>query len=230
MLSVQQAEAMILGLVHPLDPASASEMLNLTNATGRILAEKAISQLDFPHWDNSAMDGYAVRFADVQTTNADHPVTLEMVEEIPAGKLPTRTLQPGQCARIFTGAMLPLGADTIVIQEHTQRQGQVVQILQTPRPQAFVRYQGSYCRQGDCLVSVGTQLTAPDLAVLAAAQCAQVSVFRRPRVAIFSTGNELVSLNQTLQPGQIVDSNQIALAALVNQSGAEPIPPGNCAR
>jgi molybdopterin molybdotransferase len=169
------------------------------------------------------MDGYAVRFADMQRQEADQPVQLEVVEEIPAGYLPQQTIQPGQCARIFTGSMMPQGADTIVIQEHTQRQETHVFILETPDYQAYVRRQGEFCRAGDVILPAGIKLTAPDLAVLAAAQCTEVKVYRHPRVALLSTGSELVSLDQPLQPGQIVDSNQIALAALVAQTGAIPL-------
>ena len=141
--------------------------------------------------------------------------------EIPAGKAPTTTLQTGQAARLFTGSMLPEGADTIVMQEHTSRQGNQVQILQCPQPQAFVRHQGAFYQAGQPLLTPGTLISAPELAVLATAQCTTVPVYRRPRVAILSTGSELIAPEQTLQPGQIIDSNQYALAALVSQAGAD---------
>lgn len=223
MLSVKQAEALILDLVQPLSAESQTETLELLAASGRVLAAPVTSDLDFPHWDNSAMDGYAVRFADVEMCAAEQPVVLEVVEEIPAGYLPQRSLQPGQAARILTGAMMPAGADTVVIQERTQRQGDRVTVLEAPEYQAFVRHKGAFYQAGTPLLAPGTLLQAPEIAILAAAQCAQVQVYRRPRVAILSTGDELVSPNQPLQPGQIVDSNQYALAALVMQMGAEPI-------
>lgn len=230
MLLPQQAEKLILDLVEPLT-AQDSEMLSLQVASGRILAAPVTGQLDIPHWANSAMDGYAVRhadlYADLSTCDAQ-PVTLEIVEEIPAGYLPQKTLQPGQAARILTGAMLPLGADTIVIQEETRRDGNQVTVLARPKPQAFVRHQAEFYRAGTPLLPAGIELSAPDIAVLATVQALQVAVYRRPRVAIFSTGDELVALDQLvanslLQPGQIVDSNQYALAALVADAGAEPI-------
>ena len=169
------------------------------------------------------MDGYAVRFEDVQAATAAAPVTLTVIEEIPAGKSPQQRVAPGQAARILTGSMVPDGADTIVIQEDTQRQGEQVQVLAAPQPQAFVRHRASFHRAGDPLLPAGTRLRAPEIAVLAAAQCPQVPVYRRPRVAILSTGDELVTPDRPLQPGQIVDSNQYALAALVQQAGAEAI-------
>lgn len=223
MLPVNQAEQFILNQVQPLDPALNGETLGLPDSAGRILAETITSSLDFPHWDNSAMDGYAVRYADVQTCSAEAPVILEIVEEIPAGYQPQKIIQPGQAARILTGSVMPSGADTIVIQEETRRERDRVTIFAAPQHHAFVRDRGAYYRAGAPLLAAGLQLQAPELAVLAAAQCAQVKVYRRPRVAILSTGSELVSIDQPLQPGQIVDSNQYALAALVAQAGAKPL-------
>ncbi|NJR39667.1 MAG: molybdopterin molybdotransferase MoeA [Leptolyngbyaceae cyanobacterium CSU_1_4] len=230
MLPANQAESVILGLVRSLAHPSKSslgsqqniETVDLLSANGRILASPVSSILDFPHWDNSAMDGYAVRYEDVQHCG-DRPTPLEVIEEIPAGYLPQKTVQSGQAARILTGSMMPKGADTIVIQEETQREGNLVTILSAPKPQAFVRHRAEFYKAGDSLLQPGTVLSASDIAVLAAAQCIKVSVYRRLRVAILSTGSELVAPNQPLQPGQIVDSNQYALAALVASAGAEPI-------
>jgi molybdopterin molybdotransferase len=222
MLPAQQAEALILELVRSLDPQQDRETVDLLSALDRILAAPVRSTLDFPHWDNSAMDGYAVRYADVQACD-QQPVTLEIIEEIPAGYQPQKTVQAGQAARILTGSMMPAGADTIVIQEETQRQNQTVTILSTPKPQAFVRRRAEFYQAGNPLLQPGTVLLAPDIAVLAAAQCVQAPVFRRPRIAILSTGSELVAPDQPLQPGQIVDSNQYALAALIASAGAQPM-------
>lgn len=226
MLSAVEATTLILDLVQALDPQRDREVLPLTAASGRILATPVTGQLDVPHWDNSAMDGYAVRYADVQQGTADHPVTLKVIEEIPAGSVPQLPVQPGQAARILTGSMLPAGADTIVMQEETQRQGDQVTILATPKPQAFVRHRGAFYQAGAPLLPAGILLSAADLAILATVQALEVPVYRRVRVAILSTGDELVSPDQPLLPGQIVDSNQYALAALVAQAGAEPLPLG----
>ncbi|WAL58631.1 molybdopterin molybdotransferase MoeA [Thermocoleostomius sinensis] len=223
MLPAHQVEALILDQTPCLDPQQDVELLDLLSATGRVLAQSISSKLDFPHWDNSAMDGYAVRYTDVQSCSTDRPVTLEIIEEIPAGYCPQKTVQPGQAARILTGSMMPQGADTIVIQEDTQRQGNRVTVLTAPTPQAFVRHRGEFYRAGAPLLAAGTRLLAPDIAVLAAAQWVQVLVFRRPKVAILSTGSELISPDRPLQPGQIVDSNQYALASLVMSAGADPI-------
>jgi molybdopterin molybdotransferase len=223
MLPVQQAESILFNLVRSLDGRDNAEVVDLSAATGRILAAPLTSQLDFPHWDNSAMDGYAVRYTDVQACSAEHPAILTIAEEIPAGYQPQQTLQPGQAARILTGACLPAGADTVVMQENAQRDGDRVFILEAPQPQAFVRHRASFYRAGTPLLEPGTLLGAAEIAVLAAAQCTQLPVYRRPRAAIFSTGNELVPPSQPLQPGQIVDSNRYALAAFVTQAGGVPV-------
>ncbi|MDB9529096.1 molybdopterin molybdotransferase MoeA [Oscillatoria sp. CS-180] len=223
MIPADTAEAQILDLVVPLDSRRDCETVSLLQATGRILSESVISPLDFPHWDNSAMDGYAVRYEDVSTASETTPVELTVVEDIPAGKPPQKTVEPGQAARILTGAMVPTGANTIVIQENTQREGDRIQILSPPGLKAFIRERGTFVKEGDRLLSVGNEVTPPEVAVLAAAQRSEVQVYRRPRVAILSTGNELVTPNEPLQPGQIVDSNQYALASLVQQMGAIPL-------
>jgi len=222
MLSVQQAEQIIANSVQPLDPEKDIEIVDLLGASGRILAQEITSQLDFPHWDNSAMDGYAVRHADVAECNAENPAILEIIAEIPAGKTPQKSIQPRQAARIFTGAMMPEGADTVVMQEVTQREGNFVTILSGSAPQAFVRHKGSFSPAGTPLLSPGMRIGATEIAVLASAQCTQIPVYRRPVVAILSTGDELVTPDQPLKPGQLVDSNQYALATLVTQIGAVP--------
>ncbi|WP_373527969.1 gephyrin-like molybdotransferase Glp [Nostoc sp.] len=223
MLSVSDAQAIILNLVQPLDEQRDTEVVDLFTSDSRILATPVTSPLDFPHWDNSAMDGYAVRYEDVQHSSAEQPAVLEIVEEIPAGYQPKSPIQPGQAARIFTGAVMPVGADTVVMQERTRREENRVFILDAPKPQEFVRHKASFYEAGTQLLPAGIKLNAPEIAVLAVAQCQQLSVYRRPRVAIFSTGDELVPIDKLLQPGQIVDSNQYAIAALVKQSGAEPL-------
>ncbi|MEH1852621.1 MAG: gephyrin-like molybdotransferase Glp [Nostoc sp.] len=223
MLSVSDAEVIILNLVQPLDHQRDTEVVDLLTADSRILATPVTSPLDFPHWDNSAMDGYAVRYEDVQHSSAEQPAILEIIEEIPAGYQPKSTIQPGQAARIFTGAVIPAGADTVVMQEKTRREENRVFILAAPKPQGFVRHKGSFYQAGTQLLPAGIKLNASEIAVLAAAQCPQLSVYRRPRVAILSTGDELATIDQPLQPGQIVDSNQYAIAALVRESGAEPL-------
>ncbi|MEG3858327.1 molybdopterin molybdotransferase MoeA [Microcoleus sp. herbarium12] len=224
MLSVKEAESIVLNLAQPLDSQQDVETVDLLAASGRILAAPVTGSLDFPYWDNSAMDGYAVRFTDVENCSAEKPAVLEIVEEIPAGYPPQITVQSGQAARIFTGAMMPDGADTVVMQEDTRREGDRIFILVSPeKPQAFVRHKGAFYQAGTPLLTPGTVINAPEIAVLATAQCIQVPVYRRVRVAIFSTGDELISPEQPLASGKLVDSNQYALTVLLAQMGCEVI-------
>jgi molybdopterin molybdotransferase len=221
MFTADQATNIILALGQPL---LITETVPLEQALDRILATSIVSKVDFPHWDNSAMDGYAVRWSDLQSGNLQQPTSLQVVETIPAGVPPTKKIHSGEAARIFTGAMLPDGADTIVMQEQTSQTGEIVVIKAAPQSIGeFVRKRGDYAQVGQELLPVGTKLLPPAIAVLAAAQYPAVPVYRKPRVAILSTGDELVTPGQPLQPGQIVDSNQDALAALVRQWGGEPI-------
>lgn len=226
MITAAEAETQILNLVTSPQGADNIEHISLQDASRRILAQTVSSNLDFPHWDNSAMDGYAVRYEDVRQATPEYPATLTITEDIPAGKPPTQPIRPRQAARILTGSMVPQGADTIVIQEVTQRQGAQVTILAAPTQGQFIRHKASFYQAGAPLLAAGTPLGGPEIAVLAAAQCSCIPVYRQPRVAILSTGNELVSPDTQLRPGQIVDSNQHALAILVAQAGAVPIPLG----
>lgn len=215
MIPVDAAQRLILDAINPVRD---TEAIALETAQGRVLAATVTGRLDIPHWDNSAMDGYAIRAADLRDT----PVELQVIETIPAGTIPQKTLQTGEAARIFTGAMLPAGADTVVMQEHTEQVGDRLKILKNPSPQEFVRHRGDYYRAGEPLLPAGIVLGAADLAVLAACQATTLQVYRRPVVAIFSTGDELRSPDVSLQPGQIVDSNRYALTAFVNRQNAIP--------
>ena len=224
MYSVKEAESIILTQIQPRQE---TEKVSLEAAFGRILAEDISSDLDFPYWDNSAMDGYAVRYEDVKDTNPENPVTLKIIAEIPAGKVPEKIIQPGETARIFTGAMLPAGSDTIIMQENTDKKGERVAILIPPEKIGlFVRQRGTFYRAGNTLLKAGIALNSPEIAVLATAQATELTVFSRPQVAIFSTGDELINPDETLQKGQIIDSNRYALTAFVASLGAIPRPLG----
>lgn len=221
MLSVRDAESIILNAVKPLDNQRDIEYIDLLTANGRILASPVVSSRGFPHWDHALMDGYAVRYHDVQYARADKPAILQVIAEIRTGDEPSVTLESGQAVRIFTGAMMPKGADTVIMQEKTHRQENQVLVFIAPQPREFVIHEGEFYQAGNDLLPSGIVLGATEIALLAAAGREKVSVFRNIRVAIFSTGNELVTLEELAKPGQIFDSNQYALATLMRQLGAE---------
>ncbi len=221
MFTVTAAAECILNLVQPFHSQLDCEEVHLSESIGRILATDIQSDLDFPHWSNSAMDGYALRHADLEKFT-----TLAIAsQDIPADIGIPQPLALGECARIFTGGMLPSGADTIIMQEDTERDGDRLHLKIKPNYGDYVRQQGEFYRAGTTLLTAGTKVTPTELGAIAALNCAKVKVYRQPVVAIFSTGNELKSLDDPalLQKGQIIDSNQYALASLLSQSGAIPL-------
>jgi molybdopterin molybdotransferase len=215
MIPIEEAQALVLGSIKPLG----IERVDLFSALNRVLAEPVFSSLDFPRWNSSVMDGYAVRSKDLGVT----PAILPVVEEIAAGTIPQYSLGQGEASRIFTGAMMPEGADAVVIQENaTTNADGTVNMLKPVNSGANMVKQGAHLRAGDLLMPVGTVLHAPEVGILSSVSRSFVSVYRRPVVAILSTGNELVPLGNELKPGQIIDSNQYALAAQVIEAGAVP--------
>jgi molybdopterin molybdotransferase len=198
----------------------------LDDALGSVLAEDAVSPLDIPAWTNSAMDGYAARGEDVRGASAERPVRLRVVEELPAGSFPTRALGPGEVARIFTGAPLPEGADTVVRQEDTDQGAETVTIVRDRDVGVNIRRVGEDIRRGTTVLTAGTALEPAALGVLASLAVAQPLVYRRPRVAILGSGDEIVDVDQPeeiLSGRKIASSNTHTLVALVRQAGGEPV-------
>jgi molybdopterin molybdotransferase len=215
MLSVADATRQILAAFAPLS----AETIGLDRALGRVLAEPVTARLSQPPADASAMDGYAVRAADIATL----PVRLHVVGEIAAGATPTRALQAGEAARIFTGGFLPGGADSIVIQENCDRDGDTVTVREGSNNRGqHVRLKGNDFREGEIGIEAGRRLSARDVALAAAMNWPFLAVTRRPRVAILSTGDELQHPGEVLGPAQIVASNGFGLAALVTACGGAP--------
>lgn len=200
--------------------ALGSERVRLQDAANRILAEDLAATRTQPPFDASAMDGFAVRFADVGKL----PVTLKIIEEVPAGTMPTQKLGKGEAARIYTGSPVPQGADTVVIQEDTTFPDDLstVTINDVSGEGAHIRAAGNDFKEGDVLLHEGTRLNARALTLAAAMNCAEVAVVKRPRVAIISSGNELVPVGAKPGPGQIIASNGIGLGAWLTARGAEP--------
>ena len=213
LISVAQALDHVLAHAAPL-PA---EEVPLAEADGRVLAYSLKALRTQPPADVSAMDGYAVRAGDV----ANAPVRLKVIGEVAAGRPFTTAVGPGEAARIFTGGVVPDGADTVVIQEQTTRDGDSVEVQKPTAKGRNVRPQGLDFRNGDALLAAGHRLTARDLALAAGMNHPLLPVYRRPRIALFATGDELVPPGTQPGPGQIVYSNGFALAALARAEGAE---------
>ena len=220
MYTVEQARAAVLERIRPLGV----ERVQLTEAVNRMLADDLVAPYDNPPHDNSAMDGFAVRHADVAGATPASPVILQVLEDIPAGKVPQLAVGAGQASRIMTGALVPEGADTVIRVEDTQDHGDSVDILE-PEDEAGenVRCRGEDMKGGEALIAAGTELGPGEIGVLATVQRPYVVVGRRPTVAILSSGDELVEVGDERGPGQIVNSNTPALGAVVRASGADPV-------
>lgn len=223
MIPLAEAQRRVLDDVVPL----AVETVDLADAAGLVLAGEVRAALTVPGWANSAMDGFAARSADVAGASAAAPVILAVLGEVPAGRAPDVDVLPGTALRIMTGAMMPPGADAVVPVEDTDAPAgasdvpAAVAIHAPARPGANVRDAGSDVAEGALLLDTGRALDPAAVALLAATGHAAVSVHRRPRVAVISTGDELVPPGVALGPAQIHDSNSLALAAQAAEAGAE---------
>jgi molybdopterin molybdotransferase len=198
----------------------------LDDALEGVLAEDVVSPLDIPAWTNSAMDGYAARGEDVRGATEAKPARLRVVEHIPAGHFPTRRIGRGECARIFTGAPLPQGADSVIRQEDTDQGSDSVTILKDRDVGVNTRQAGEDIRKGTTALVAGTELGPAQLGVLASLAVAHPLVYRRPRVAILGSGDEIVDVDQPeeiLSGRKIASSNTHTLVALVRQTGGEPV-------
>jgi len=221
MLQYEEALARILATI----PAPASECIRLADADGRIVAEQIVSPIDLPPFDNSAMDGYAVRASDVAPATRETPVRLHLIGRVAAGENFSAQVTSGTCVRLFTGSPLPAGADAVLMQEDTKvdasAPGEIL-ALDAVKPWENVRFHGEDVKRGAALTEKGDVLTAGRLALLAAGGCAAIAVSRRPIVGILATGSELKEPGEPLAPGQIYESNRTSIAALIRKSGAIP--------
>lgn len=217
MQSLEDARARILAAL----PPPAAETVSIPDAAGRLLHSPVTANVDLPAFDNSAMDGYALRSADVADAAVTRPVVLPVVGEVPAGRAFQQEIAPGQCVRIFTGSPMPAGADAVVMQEDTERDGDTVRILDRARPFENVRLRGEDVKTGTTIGAAGQRVSSGMLNLFAAAGVAEVTVSRRPVIALLATGDELREPGEPLQPGQIYESNRVMLAELVRQTGAQ---------
>lgn len=218
MISVEEALDRILDRVSPLG----TEQADLLSALGRVLAEPIVAHVSIPLWANSSMDGYALRSRDTETATTERPAQLTIAGRIPAGRAAQKPLGPGEAVRIFTGAPLPPGADGVIPQEEVEVKGSEVRV---PRPVSrgeFVRPVGEDLTAGETVLSPGTQVGPAEIGLLATLGRSRVEVYRQPRVAIVSTGDEIVDLGERLGPGQIQNSNTYSLMAQVFETGGIP--------
>ena len=222
MLTVSDASARILEHITRLSV----ERVPLLDALGRVLAEPVRAPMTLPAWDNSAMDGYAVRGSDIDTATADRPVRLRVLETVAAGRFATQPVGDGEAIRIMTGAPLPTGADTVVRVEDTDGGTTMVEVRDSRDARRNVRPRGEDFNEGDALLDAGAPLGAAQLGILASIGRASVDVYRRPRVAIVGSGDELVDVDrfhEVLAGRKIISSNGYTLHALVRDAGGEPV-------
>ncbi len=219
MISVEKALKTILVNFRPLG----SEKINILEARQRIIGEDVFAPHNIPSADNSAMDGYAVRFTETKGATHDKPLQFKIIEDIPAGKVALKKIKKGEAARIMTGAVLPEGADAVIRQEDTKKDGKTVIIYTSVKKGQNIRFAGEDVRKGELVVKKGNPLRPADIGMLAALGKAFVTVYQKPRVAIMSTGDELVDIETNPPLGKIINSNSYSLAAQVLECGGIPI-------
>jgi molybdenum cofactor synthesis domain-containing protein len=220
-ISLDEARKRIDGAVRPIDR---TERVPLAEANGRVLAADVVANADVPPFARAAMDGYAVRAEDTTGASKDQPRVLERVETIYTGQVTERTVGAGECIEIATGAPMPPGADAVVIVEHTDGEASgAVRVFASVEPGQNIGRQGADIRRGQDVLAAGTTLTPSRVGAMAALGMDQATVYARPRIAILSTGNEIVEPGRPLAAGQIYDVNRYTLAAVAAEHGAEPV-------
>lgn len=220
--SVLRVNAARLAFLEQVNTIQSQQSLPLRQALGRVLAEDIVSSVDVPPYTNSAMDGYALVHDDLTTD----PTTLRCVGSAFAGQPFTGRINPGDCVRIMTGAILPAGCDTVIMQEEAEVNDQQISFHGQHQPGQNVRLAGEDIHYGQTVLCQGRRINAADLGLLASLGIGEIRVFRKLRVAFFSTGDELKSLGETLNPGDIYDSNRYTLFAMLRQAGAEVLDMG----
>ena len=214
MISVEEAQERVLAEIAVLG----TEQVAFTDALGRVLREDIVANSDIPQADNTAMDGYAVRADDI----ANPPARLKVIEDLPAGSVAINRVEAGTAIRIMTGALIPDGADTVAHVEITDAGSDFVTVKQSLKRGVNLRKRGEDMRAGDVVLSAGTFVGAAEIGVLASVQKSVVRVARKPEIAIISTGDEIVDVDQPRPLGKVVNSNSYSLAALARETGALP--------
>ncbi len=205
-------------------PALGLEKVSILDVLGRVLGEDIVAERDNPPWDNSAMDGFAVRWEDIkQEHTVRKPVTLSIIEDVPAGAMPTKPVGAGQAIRIMTGAPMPEGADTVLKVEDTEPTSDSVRVFKVEPKGANIRPQGEDVKKGDRIIAKGVRIRPSEAGMLAILAKSFVFVYQRPRVAILSTGDELADLDERFSEEKIINSNSYGIAAAVQEAGGVPL-------
>ena len=220
-ISLDAARAIIDGALRPIERI---ERVALDATHGRVLAQDVVATADVPPFSRAAMDGYAVRAADTSGATPTRPAILACIEKVFTGQMPARTVGERQCTEIATGAPMPPGADAVVMVEQTAGDVSRIQIFAAAEPGQNIGRQGADIKSGQTVMRTGEVLNASRVGALAALGLAHVDVYAKPRVAILSTGNEIVDPGQPLEPGQIYDINRFTLAAVIAEHGGVPVP------
>ncbi len=223
MISIEKALATVLASVKPLK----SERVEIAESLDRVLAEDIVARDDIPPFSNSAMDGYAVKAADLKSASRRSPCRLPVVEDIPAGRVGSLRIENGRAARIMTGAPVPPGADAVVrVEETREAEGGAVEISAPVRKRENIRRAGENVKKGELVLKKGWTIRPQEIGMLAALGYSSVRVIRRPRVAIISTGDEVQAITEKPVVGKIRDCNRYTLTALVARYGGIPVPLG----
>ena len=221
-IALDEARAILDGAIRPIDR---TEILPLQQANGRVLAQDIFSTADVPPFSRAAMDGYAVRADDTSGASRATPRLLRRIETIYTGQVPQRRVGNGECAEIATGAPMPEGADAVVMVEETDiDDGGLVSVFAPASARQNIGRQGSDIQQGQHVLQPGTLLNASRLGSIAALGVTDIAVYAKPRVAVLSTGNEIVEPGQPLAPGQIYDINRVTVSAVVGDNGGVAVP------
>ena len=220
MLTVAEAREVILSAVRTRPEST----VPLADSLGCVLAQDVASTLNLPMWDNSSVDGYAVRASDVSNANENNPIHLRVAAEIPAGTAAKGTIEPQTCGRVFTGAPIPEGADAVVMQEgtHPHHEGYIA-VTESVEPGENIRHAGDDVTKDEVVLRARALLGPPQLGMAAALGITQLMVYPRPRVGVLVTGAEIVEPGRPLRAGQIYDANSYTLCALVKQAGCDPV-------
>ncbi len=221
MISLEDAQSHVMESIKTLE----SENVHLLQGRNKVITEPIMSNESIPPFDNTAVDGYAVRAIDTKGASQETPISLRVLETIAAGKPPTFNIQSGECSKIMTGAPIPDGADAVVMVEWTEQQGNDSDVIikEEVSEGQHIRRSGEDLEPGDLVIPEGTLLNAAHLGLLASLGIYQITILRTPTVGIFSTGDELIEGSQPLEPGQIRDSNRFSLLALLERDGFQTI-------